>query len=87
MAKIDGVPMPAHDRDLDQLFKVEQPRANAVVDIVIVVSDVVGRRRDLCFQRGQLSSSRSNAAFASEIAHAGRGSARYAWRGPRALPS
>ena len=36
-----------HDRQLDQLVEVQQPGAEPVVDVVIVVGDVVGDRGDL----------------------------------------
>ena len=41
MALLDRIPQPAHQRQLDQLIDVEETGSQAVVDVVIVVSDVV----------------------------------------------
>jgi hypothetical protein len=51
MATLDVIPMPAHDRDVDQLLQIEQPCPKPVVDVMVVVGNIVGRRSDLSFQR------------------------------------
>src|SRR3712207_8823342 len=41
------LPVALHERDLDQRLQLDQPGADAVVDVVIVVGDVVGDGGDL----------------------------------------
>ncbi len=70
------------------VLDAEQPGADAIVEIVIVIGDIIGERRDLRFQPG----------MAGEIERPGGiglrhrpgrhdRSGHYAWRGPRASPS
>jgi hypothetical protein len=46
-ARTGRVPAAGDDRHREQLVERQQPGAQAVVDIVIVIGDVVGDRRDL----------------------------------------
>ena len=64
---------PRDQRQLDQLVDLKEARAEAVVDVVIVVGDVVRDRRDLRFEPRPASSSRSRSPFASAIAQLGLG--------------
>ncbi len=48
----DPGPQPGDQRQLNQLANVEEPGAQSVVDVVIVVSDIVGDRRDLRLEPG-----------------------------------
>ena len=50
MPLADRRPVPLDDRQLDEFVQIEQACAQAIVDVVIVVGDVVGDRRDLCFE-------------------------------------
>src|SRR6266481_5154925 len=52
MTLADRRPQPADRWQLDQLVDVEQAGAESVVDVVIVIGDVVGDRRDLRFAAG-----------------------------------
>jgi hypothetical protein len=40
------------EADFAELLERDQPRAQAVIDVVIVVGDLVGKVADLRFQRG-----------------------------------
>ena len=43
---------PADQRDIPQLGKLEQIGPQPVIDIVVVVGDIVRKRRSLRFRRG-----------------------------------
>ena len=42
--------MPCDDADLFQLAKLDQARAQPIVDVVVVISDRIGEIGDLCFE-------------------------------------
>ena len=75
-------------RHLEQLLEREQAGAQAVVNVVIVVGDVVRDRRDLRLQaRPGRQVQREFRDPPRPAPRAGRQPARYAWPAPRASPS
>ena len=78
----------ADQRQLDQFVEIEQAGTKPVVDIVIVIGDIVGDRRDLRLEAGP--AVELEVPFGIGLAPSPRSAlrpVRCAWRAPPALPS
>ena len=51
-ALFDHAPLVCEEIQFHQVIKGQKPCAKAIVDVVIVIGDIVGHRRDLRFDRG-----------------------------------
>ena len=69
------------NRDALELFNSQQPRAQAIVDIVIVVRDFVGEVRQLRFERRPLALHEALANFAEHARVFKRAMFQYAFAG------
>ena len=50
MPLADRCPVPLDQRQFGQFIKLEKARAKPIIDVVVVVGDVIGDRRDLRFE-------------------------------------